>query len=107
MKTLVLIIALLFGSFINYAQYWQLPNISIGQNPSALNTDVEEPLAGVTGWTSIQAASATPVWSATQSLPFSFNFNGAPVTQYKVSTTGILTFDIATGKTKQYIYKQT
>ena len=96
MKKIFLLAVAMLCAFVNYAQYWQLPNITIGQNPGALNTDVEEPIAGVTGWTSIQAASATPVWSSTQTLPFAFNFNGAPVTQYKISTTGVLTFDVAT-----------
>ncbi len=96
MKKLFLLLGLSMGFSAVQAQYWQLPNITIGQNPGGLNTDVEEPLAGVTGWTSIQAASATPVWSATQNLPFAFQFNGAPVTQYKISTTGVLTFDVAT-----------
>lgn len=96
MKKIFLFIALLFGSLVNYAQYWQVPNISVGQNPGGLNTDIEEPVGGVTGWTSIQATSATAVWSATQTLPFAFQFNGAAVTQYKVSSTGVLTFDVAT-----------
>ena len=52
-------------------------------------------MAGVTGWTSIQAASATAVWTAAQTLPFAFQFNGSAVTQYKVSSTGVLTFDVA------------
>lgn len=96
MKQLSLLTAFVLSFCIAGAQYWQLPNITIGQNPGGLNTDVEEPLAAVTGWTSIQAASATPVWTAAQTLPFAFQFNGSPVTQYKVSTTGVLTFDVAT-----------
>ncbi|GBL36305.1 hypothetical protein EMGBS15_19000 [Filimonas sp.] len=97
MKKIFLLLGLTIGSFLTQAQYWQLPNISIGQNPGGLNTDIEEPIGGVTGWTSIQATSATPVWSATQTLPFPFQFNGAAVTQYKVSTSGVLTFDVTTG----------
>lgn len=95
MKKILLAIGLSIGFSSLQAQYWQLPNISIGQNPGGLNTDVEEPLAGVTGWTSIQAASATAVWTAAQTLPFAFQFNGSAVTQYKVSSTGVLTFDVA------------
>jgi len=95
MKKILLVIGLSLGFSSLQAQYWQLPNISAGQNPGGLNTDVEEPLAGVTGWTSIQAASATAVWTAAQTLPFAFQFNGSAVTQYKVSSTGVLTFDVA------------
>ncbi len=96
MKKILLFLGLSIGFYSLQAQYWQLPNISIGQNPGGLNTDVEEPITVVTGWTSIQATSSTPVWSATQTLPFAFQFNGAAVTQYKVSTSGVLTFDVAT-----------
>ncbi|HNB82569.1 MAG TPA: hypothetical protein PLP14_10745, partial [Chitinophagaceae bacterium] len=77
-------------------QYWQLPCINIGQNPGALNTDVEEPLAGVPGWTSILATSATPTWSPVTSIPFAFQFNGSAVTQFKASSTGVVTFDVGT-----------
>ncbi|MEL7339081.1 MAG: T9SS type A sorting domain-containing protein, partial [Bacteroidota bacterium] len=66
-------------------------------NPGGLNTIDEFPLGGGldASWTSIQGPSATPVWSPDQTIPFGFNFNGNPVTQYKVSTTGVLTFDMA------------
>jgi hypothetical protein len=73
---------------LGVTQYWYwLP-------PRDLNRDVEEPLAAVTGWTSILATAATPTWSPTQTLPFSFQFNGSAVTQYKVSSSGVLTFDV-------------
>ena len=35
---------------------------------------------------------ATPAWSAVQTLPFAFQFNGQTVNSYKVSTSGVLTF---------------
>jgi hypothetical protein len=45
------------------------------------------------GWTSILAGNnTTPTWSTTQTLPFSFNFNGVAVNQYKASSSGVLTF---------------
>jgi hypothetical protein len=79
------------------AQYYYVPFLNAGTNPGGLNTDDEYPVAGgiPAGWTTIRAYSATPAWSTTQTLPFAFQFNGAPVTQYKVSTTGVLTFDVA------------
>jgi hypothetical protein len=76
------------------AQYWMWPNTTAAENPNGINNDVEQPAQA--GWTSIQTTSATPVWTANQTLPFAFNFNGAPVTQFKVSTSGVLTFDVAT-----------
>jgi hypothetical protein len=79
------------------AQYYYVPNIGAGTNPGGLNTDSEYPLGGglPSGWQNIRAASATPAWSVAQTIPFAFNFNNVAVTQYKVSTTGVLTFDVA------------
>ncbi|MEQ8908053.1 MAG: Omp28-related outer membrane protein [Vicingaceae bacterium] len=77
------------------AQYYFNIYGSPGQNPGGLNTSTEYPLGGglPAGWTSILGPSVTtPSWSANQTIPFSFNFNGNPVTQYKVSSTGVLTF---------------
>jgi hypothetical protein len=96
MKKLLPFLLLLVSVQMAKAQYWYLPSISIGQNPGNINRDIEEPIAAVTGWTSILATSASPAWSPTQSLPFSFQFNSAPVTQFKVSSTGVLTFDVGT-----------
>ena len=77
------------------AQYYYLPG-SVNGNPGGINTDSEYPVGGglATSWTTISAApAASPAWSTVQTLPFAFNFNGSPVTQYKVSTSGVLTFD--------------
>lgn len=63
-----------------------------GGNPGGLNTDGD---AVTTGWTAITTGSqAANVWSANQTIPFAFTFWGTPVTQYKVSQNGVLTFDI-------------
>lgn len=99
MKKISILLGVFMLAFTSMqAQYWQYPNPNANMNPSSLNTDIEEPFgnASLVGWDSLQAPSATPVWSTTQNLPFAFNFNGAAVTQYKVSTTGVLTFDVAT-----------
>lgn len=73
------------------AQYYYLPNIVAGENPGGLMTDNET--VGDGTWTQILTSGATQ-WSAAQSVPFTFNFNGSPVPQYKVSPTGVLTFTI-------------
>lgn len=80
------------------AQYYYIPNVSVGYNPGNLNVDGEYPVGGglPAGWTTLQTQSASPIWSPTQTIPFTFSFNGASVTQFKVSTSGILTFDVAT-----------
>ncbi len=74
-------------------QYYYVPGLSNG-NPGGLNSDDEysNTWSG-DGWTSILGPSvSSPTWSANQTIPFSFNFNGSAVTEYKVSSTGVLTF---------------
>jgi len=99
MKKISFLLSLLLSFSFIHAQYWQIPNANAGTNPGGLNNDAEYPVGGGLDatWATIQAFSATPVWSPNQTLPFAFNFNGAAVTQFKVSTSGILTFDIGTG----------
>lgn len=94
MKKIVLSILALASFSIAQAQYWQLPNVNAGSNPGGINNDTEQPAQ--TGWTSLLATSATPTWSAATAIPFTFSFNGSPVTQFKASSTGVVTFDVAT-----------
>jgi hypothetical protein len=77
------------------AQYYSIPYIGANTNPGGINTDLEYPIANGldAAWVSIQTGAApAPVWSSTETLPFTFLFNGTAVTDYKVSTSGILTF---------------
>ena len=78
------------------AQYYLLPNPNLGHNPGRLNTDDEQLFGSVAGWNMLVTGDvntqATPVWSAVQTLPFTFQFNGQAVNSYKVSTSGVLTF---------------
>ena len=86
------------------AQYYYLPSSTNG-NPGNLNADAEYPVGGglATTWTTISTASAAaPTWTATQTLPFAFQFNGTAVTQYKVSTSGVLTFDVNAATAPSY-----
>ena len=99
MKKLLLFVMAACLSGALQAQYYYLPYTNNpGQNPGGLNIDDEYPVGGglAAGWVTIRTSSATPAWSTNQTLPFTFNFNGSPVTSYKVSTTGILTFDVGT-----------
>lgn len=98
MKKITLAFALLVSVVCVQAQYYYLPfTNNPGQNPGNLNNDDEYPVGGGldASWTTIRSSSATPAWSISQTIPFAFNFNGAPVTNFKVSTTGILTFSVA------------
>ena len=50
---------------------------------------------GTAGWTTCGLAGslAANAWSPAITLPFAFDFYGTPVTQFKVSANGLLTFD--------------
>jgi hypothetical protein len=63
-------------------------------NPGALNTDLDDAFAG---WTTLIApAVATNQWSPSASLPFTFNYFGNPVTDFKASANGLITFSTTT-----------
>ena len=89
----ITIIVFLFSSN-SFSQY----NYSLIQtpgNPGGLNNDDEYPFgSGLDpSWTVILGPNqSNPSWSSIENIPFNFNFNGFPVTQYKVSSTGVLTF---------------
>lgn len=75
-------------------QYFYLPSTTNG-NPGGLNTDSEYPNGSglAAGWDVLLAGSnSSPTWSPIDTIPFPFNFNGAPVSQFKVSSSGVLTF---------------
>ena len=97
LKTLWALIAIVSLVMAAQAQYYYLPSTTNG-NPGGLNTDSEYPVGGglSTTWTAISSPNAsTPQWSSINAVPFAFNFNGSAVTHYKVSTSGVLTFDTA------------
>lgn len=84
--------AVLLSNFC-FGQYYY--HTSNGDTPGSLNQDPAYPVGSgqESGWTSLLGPSVEPAeWSAIQSIPFPFNFNGNPVTEYKVSSTGVLTF---------------
>lgn len=91
--TLCLTIA---GAMSAYGQYYYVPYFNAGTNPGGLNNDAEFPVGGglTTGWANVLPALST-AWSANQTIPFAFQFNGSAVTGYKVSASGVLTFDLS------------
>ena len=100
-KIYAFIVAFVMSLTLANAQYYYLPYPNAGTNPEGLNTDNEYPFGGTgapTGWTNISSAptNTTPVWSANRTIPFPFQFDGSTVTQFKVSSSAILTFDINT-----------
>jgi hypothetical protein len=90
---LVSLIALFTGMAVG--QYYYIPaNINPYGNPGGINQNTEEPYGDglMPGWTNIDPLNTSPTWTAVQTLPFTFQFNGANVSQYIVSNTGVLTF---------------
>jgi len=97
MKKITLALFVLFGMALNAQIYYYLPPAP--GNPGGLNTDDEFPVGGGLSatWTVIlgPSQSASGAWSPSQTVPFSFQFNGLAETSYKVSSTGVLTFNTA------------
>ncbi len=96
-KLSLLLVAVLFClTGVEAQSYYYVPHTaSPAGNPGSLNTTLEYPVGGglSTTWKSIHSGSATSAqWTSVQTLPFSFNFAGSAVTEYKVSTSGVLTF---------------
>ena len=88
----------LTGILVNsfHSQYFYTPSSSTG-NPGGLNMDNEYPFgSGLdTSWKILlPAGSTSPVWSVIDSIPFQFTFNNNVVNQFKVSSSGVLTFEI-------------
>ncbi len=94
MKRITLLLTGIFLSLMSFSQYYYIPETSPGENPGGLNTESEYPLGSglSSSWTTILDGVTSAVWSTNQTIPFSFDFNGSPVTEYKVSSSGILTF---------------
>lgn len=98
-KIYAFIVAFVMSLTLANAQYYYLPYPNAGTNPGGLNTETEYPVGtGLSSsWTVISGSSAAPKWSSIVTLPFTFQFNGVGYTQFKVSTSGVLTF--STGAT--------
>ncbi len=95
-KTLTILLMVLCYQ-TSFAQYFLISNTTAKANPDGVNTDSELPFTAATpnGWKQILGASNTAAtWSQTQTLPFAFNFGGSLVTQYKISSSGVMTFAV-------------
>jgi hypothetical protein len=87
----------LLGAQTAAAQYYVTSFPNAGRNPGGINNDLEE--SNQVGWNRIlfglNAMNANPVWTPDQTVPFAFEFNGQPATTFKVSSSGVLTFDVS------------
>ena len=98
-KIYSLLFAVLCTLQVANAQYYYLPYVNEGTNPGGLNVDPEYPVGGglPTTWATVLTSPATtPIWSPVQTIGFPFSFNGVAVTQFKVSNSAVLTFDVST-----------
>jgi hypothetical protein len=91
-RKITLLVAFMFINVLVFAQYSQVKQTCNNQNPGDLNNNEENPALYSLGWNRLLGGSSVPLWSAVQTIPFTFQFNGNSYTSYKVSTTGILTF---------------
>lgn len=93
LRFLLVLCALLGSAQFSYGQYNTNLQFNAG-NPRNLNAT---PDTATVGWLAITAGSETANgWSAVQTLPFGFSFYGNPVTAFKVSRNGLLTFNTGT-----------
>jgi hypothetical protein len=101
MKKLFTLLAFVLASSLGLqAQtgYYMISHTYAPGNPGGLNQDAEFPVGGgiAPGWATILTGSnVAPTYSPNQTIPFTFNFNGAPVTQYKAGSSGVITFTTA------------
>ncbi|MCB9236093.1 MAG: T9SS type A sorting domain-containing protein [Bacteroidia bacterium] len=94
MRKLIILTLCAFFSTIAFSQGYQLAYITGMGNPNGINT---EPDFNTVGWTQIMPGSqSVNVWSPVQTIPFPFKFYNNPVTQYKVSQNGLITFTTGT-----------
>ncbi|MEQ9186501.1 MAG: T9SS type A sorting domain-containing protein [Cryomorphaceae bacterium] len=98
-KTLLLFVAMVVAGFAN-AQYYSVSATQIGINPGNICQDEEQTaaymLGNYTGYTQILNPGETN-WSSTQSIPFTFEFDGQAVTSYSASPAGAITFSTPSG----------
>ncbi|MDP5169631.1 MAG: T9SS type A sorting domain-containing protein [Bacteroidia bacterium] len=112
MKRVLLALCLIGAVTLSQAQspagYYLIENANAGVNPGSLNTNQEEPFGGglPADWAAIHLGAAQfSAWSPIQNIPFVFYFNGEAVFQYKVSTSGVLTFSTAATAVPSYSNK--
>lgn len=97
MKQLFTFLFLAFSLQVGFGQWTYNTSSSIdASNPGGINTESDAP--GQTTWTTVvPGPQAANIWSPATPLPFSFDFFGTPVTQFKASQNGLVTFDVASG----------
>ena len=96
--SLTYVLLFVFSNTIAQVSYNASYQANAGNPGGLYNLASDAP--GTVGWTTCGLAGslAANAWSPAVTLPFAFDFYGTPVTQFKVSANGLLTFDAtATG----------
>lgn len=94
MKHLYITLVIVLGLNISYSQWtYDVNYFNDAGNPGGINIETSD-APGPAGWSTIMPErQAFNSWSPTQSIPFNFDFFGSPVTHFKASQNGLLTFD--------------
>lgn len=96
MKKILLSILSVSAFLFADAQGYYYFSANTGTNPGNINTETTEfPVGGgiATGWATVLSGSnATPAASTSQTIPFSFSFDGGAVTSYKAMSNGSVSF---------------
>jgi hypothetical protein len=90
MKKLLFLFLVTFFSISSFAQYRCIPHLYEYGNPGS---GIKESSLNTSYSFIFSSGQIAPAWSAVKPIWFPFYFNGQLVTHYKVSTTGVLTFD--------------
>lgn len=95
-QLLLFFVVFVSGGFLSLQAQYYYNFYNDGENPKGLNTDGENPYPSTanTGWNAIWngGTDAPTAYTPVQTIPFAFEFNGNPVTQYVAGNFGSVTF---------------
>ncbi|MEM6343317.1 MAG: choice-of-anchor J domain-containing protein [Bacteroidota bacterium] len=92
-RLLSLFLGLCLGITSLLAQTYLPSTFTNAGNPGSLNLEGDAP--GQNAWLTIQTGNqAANIWSPVNNIPFPFSFYGQPVSQFKASLNGVVTFDV-------------
>ncbi len=96
MKKILLSLVALSSMLVADAQGYYYFKDSTGTNPGNINMEQSEyPVGGgiSAGWTTVLGGgNSSPAMSPSQTIPFSFNFDGGAVTSYRAMSNGTVSF---------------
>lgn len=95
-RILLFLTCIMLTSTLAYGQAYTFTFTQDGGNPGGINTQTSD--ADQSGWIDLLTntqVQANNQWSAPITIPFNFSYFGNPVTQFKASANGLVTFDIA------------